>query len=163
MIDQTIAKSNARGDRALPRLREVEEVFYFQLLDEVSELDASGIGFPMKQRDVKKAGVKKSECALCGKRGHNAGRCWAGAARSKPATKGVAQTTTSAQKAASAGKSRVTCFSCGQVGHRRANCPSILCLRCKGRGHLVRDCPVPDTRVCHKCGKSGHSAATCPE
>ena len=32
------------------------------------------------------------------------------------------------------------CFSCNQPDHVAPQCPTIQCYKCRGRGHLARDC-----------------------
>ncbi|KAF4511954.1 hypothetical protein G6O67_001150 [Ophiocordyceps sinensis] len=56
------------------------------------------------------------------------------------------------------------CFSCGEMGHRAADCPDPqeqTCRYCKQPGHIVRDCPDKPPMVCDNCGQEGHMKSKC--
>uniref|UniRef100_A0A8C0J2Y9 CCHC-type domain-containing protein n=1 Tax=Chelonoidis abingdonii TaxID=106734 RepID=A0A8C0J2Y9_CHEAB len=73
------------------------------------------------------------------------------------------------------------CFTCGQEGHWRANCPQagkIYCKYCKQVGHLLKDCPTrpprqpcphrglnpqPKQSVCFICGQERYWRIDCPQ
>jgi len=57
----------------------------------------------------------------------------------------------------------VTCYKCGQQGHRQREC--ITCYRC-GERHHIRDCPraaetAPKVITCYRCGAEGHGKREC--
>ena len=66
------------------------------------------------------------------------------------------------------------CYSCGEPGHRRRECPApetaagsskFECWNCGEEGHAARECPKPRTdanTVCHTCGQKGHRQKDCP-
>ncbi|EKJ77187.1 hypothetical protein NXS19_003837 [Fusarium pseudograminearum] len=56
------------------------------------------------------------------------------------------------------------CFGCGEIGHRRAECPNpqeMACRYCKKEGHMRKDCPEAPPMVCENCGEEGHFRKHC--
>ena len=51
---------------------------------------------------------------------------------------------------------RGECRECHEMGHNRDVCPQIVCLSCKKKGHMAKDCPCPE------CGTKGHRKFACP-
>ena len=51
------------------------------------------------------------------------------------------------------GTDDVVCRECGEVGHKKINCPRIVCNDCNKKGHIARNCP-------EKKNKASVSAAT---
>ena len=51
------------------------------------------------------------------------------------------------------------CYHCRQLGHVRANCPTVTCSRCRAIGHSAFACPVPER--CSLCGQEGHARHQC--
>ena len=41
----------------------------------------------------------------------------------------------------------VECFACHKKGHRKRNCPTIVCNNCSKRGHMGYDCPKGDGKA----------------
>ena len=60
---------------------------------------------------------------------------------------------------------KTECKICSNVGHPPFRCPdkekpkTLLCSRCKGEGHLYRECP--NEFVCNFCSDSGHKQKDC--
>lgn len=56
----------------------------------------------------------------------------------------------------------VTCFSCGEAGHVRADCTKqvrvVRCIWCKATDHEVDTCQKRIDSTCKQCGEKGHSA-----
>jgi hypothetical protein len=74
------------------------------------------------------------------------------------------------------------CYICGSTEHRRAACPNklehgghaiqrkLVCLGCRQRGHVLKDCPLRGGRlpgaevgICFNCGASDHALRDCLE
>ena len=54
------------------------------------------------------------------------------------------------------------CIQCGNRGHHAAQCPDMLCSRCRRLGHGVSSCRARG-EVCHRCGLiAGHRWINCP-
>ena len=69
--------------------------------------------------------------------------------RSKSSNRqGIKQSSTESSSASmSMGKSGPICWNCGEVGHRRCNCPNPpYCSKCKQKGHLPMTCPLKGKR-----------------
>ena len=69
--------------------------------------------------------------------------------RSKSSNKqGVKQSASeSSSTSTSTGKSGPICWNCGEVGHRRRNCPNpSYCSKCKQKGHIPVKCPLKRKR-----------------
>ena len=70
----------------------------------------------------------------------------------------------------------VTCFRCGEPGHRVADCwkkaggsesarpgpRTIICFLCGVEGHRSPQCPKRRQEVCFVCGEEGHRSHQCP-
>lgn len=60
------------------------------------------------------------------------------------------------------------CYSCGEIGHLKANCPKDpkRCFQCGKVGHIRRECRVGKTAKsiqCRICKKIGHTTKNCAE
>ena len=69
--------------------------------------------------------------------------------RSKSSNRqGIKQSSSASSSAlTSMGKSGPICLNCGEVGHRRRNCPNPpYCSKCKQKGHLPVKCPLKGKR-----------------
>ena len=69
--------------------------------------------------------------------------------RSKSSNRqGIKQSSLESSSASqSTGKSGPICWNCGEVGHRRCNCPNPpYCSKCKQKGHLPVKCPLKGKR-----------------
>ena len=51
------------------------------------------------------------------------------------------------------------CKQCGEVGHKRQNCPHVTCARCHQKGHSAFICKMPE--VCENCNQEGHHRRQC--
>jgi hypothetical protein len=62
---------------------------------------------------------------------------------------------------------------CGGYGHFKGDCSSPngsrdnsslqLCFKCRGRGHVARECPNLKKDQCFTCGQKGHHGKNCPQ
>ena len=90
-------------------------------------------------------GAVMSTCACCGKAGHEKARCrFRNAKMCRQREKSAGKSSPSSTSGKSSGKCGTSCgntdkwYRCGQVGHRRPDCPrrKESCSLCGKRGHL---------------------------
>ncbi|RKF55055.1 hypothetical protein GcC1_206031 [Golovinomyces cichoracearum] len=61
------------------------------------------------------------------------------------------------------------CYACGEIGHRKADCPNPAvpreftgtCRICEKEGHRAAECPDKPVSVCRNCQEEGHEAFGC--
>ncbi|KAJ9611734.1 hypothetical protein H2200_004918 [Cladophialophora chaetospira] len=62
----------------------------------------------------------------------------------------------------------VTCFLCGEEGHRVRDCgqerkkPGRACKICESEEHMAKDCANKEKRACRNCGDEDHISKDCP-
>ena len=57
----------------------------------------------------------------------------------------------------------LTCWKCGEMGHKKKNCVKILfCVICGREGHVVSKCRQPAKENCNYCNTTGHMVENCP-
>lgn len=63
----------------------------------------------------------------------------------------------------------VSCFLCGEAGHRVRDCTQErpkprgprTCKVCDEEGHMAKECPKRGKRTCRNCGSEDHMAKEC--
>ncbi|SJL02098.1 uncharacterized protein ARMOST_05422 [Armillaria ostoyae] len=64
-------------------------------------------------------------------------------------------------------RTRMTCYRCGEPGHRADSCTKErTCYNCGQPGHVTADCDAPrkvSVKRCFSCGEEGHVKSECPQ